>query len=150
MLKIAKRFPVLWLVLAVISMFALHWLGPKVHYLNPPWNWLGLLPLMLGLFMAAVSARAFRKAETGLIPFDEATALVTNGFFRYSRNPMYLGMLLFLLGLAVIFACLPVIVPVICFVLIIQFLFIRREERFMEDAFGAEYRDYRQRVRRWL
>ena len=145
-----RILPVVWLFLAVVAMAALHGLGSEKHYLPSPWNWLGLAPAILGTWMAAISARAFTKAETGLLPFDDATALVTGGFYRFTRNPMYLGMVLALAGLAIVLACLPVWLPVIGFALVIHHVFILREERFMEQVFGEAYVSYTQRVRRWL
>jgi protein-S-isoprenylcysteine O-methyltransferase Ste14 len=145
-----KVLPVVWLLLTILVMTVLHWFGPQRHYLVIPWTWVGLFPAVLGTWMAAKSAQAFRRRETGLLPFDEATALVTDGFFRFTRNPMYLGMVLALLGLSLLFGCWPTLLPVAGFALIIHYVFILREERFMEEAFGDEYVAYTQRVRRWL
>lgn len=145
-----RVLPVVWLLLAVLAMAALHWLLPVVQVLRPPWSLAGLAPMALGLWMAAVSAHSFQRAKTGLIPFDEATTLVTGGFFRYSRNPMYLGMVLFLAGLALVLGSISTVAPIPAFTWIIQHQFIRAEESFMENAFGAAYLDYKSRVRRWL
>lgn len=145
-----RILPLVWLLLALLAMAALHGFGPQAHYLGSPWNWLGLAPMALGLWMAGVSAWSFERADTGLVPFDEATTLVTQGFFRFTRNPMYLGMVVFLLGVSLIFACLPVLLPVIAFTLIIHHVFILREEQFMEQAFGDDYLEYKRSVRRWI
>jgi protein-S-isoprenylcysteine O-methyltransferase Ste14 len=145
-----RILPLVWLSLAVLLMTALHWFGPQGHYLVAPWTGVGCIPAILGIWMAAASAQAFRRRATGLLPFDEATALVTDGFFRFTRNPMYLGMVLALLGLALVFGCFPTLIPVAGFALIIHYGFILREERFMEEAFGDEYLAYKRRVRRWL
>lgn len=148
--KKRKILPLAWLLIALISMVGLHRFWPVANWLQPPWNWLGLFPLLFGLYMAAVSAKTFRSLETGLIPFDEATCLVTKGFFRYTRNPMYLGMVLFLAGGATLLGSIGSLFPVPLFAWIIQRNFILGEERFMETAFGDEFLAYKSRVRRWL
>lgn len=145
-----RILPVVWLLLSVLGMAVLDRVSPLVTFVRPPWNWLGLAPLVLGSWMAAVSARSFRRAGTGLLPFGQATALVTHGFFRYTRNPMYLGMVLFLAGVAVLLGSLSSVLPVPLFAGIIQRNFILGEERFMEQAFGQDYLAYKSRVGRWL
>ena len=100
--------------------------------------------------MTAVSAAAFKKVATGLLPFNEATALVTGGFYRYSRNPMYLGMVLLLLGTAMLCGTAGTLLPIPFFVWVIHRNFIPGEERLMAAAFGEEYLEYQNRVRRWV
>lgn len=148
--KKRKILPLVWLLIALITMAGLHFFWPLAIWLLPPRTWFGLAPLCFGLYMSALSAKAFQKAETGLIPFDEATALVTDGFFRYTRNPMYLGMVLFLAGVAMLFGSFGSLIPVPLFAWIIQRNFILAEERFMEAAFGDDFLAYKSRVRRWL
>jgi len=140
----------MWLCLSLLAMAVLYRYGPGFRVLAPPWTWAGLGPAAFGLYMAAGSARAFQRRKTGLIPFQPATALVTDGFFQYSRNPMYLGMALFLLGVSMLLGTAENLLPVAAFALIIDRQYIRSEERFMQDAFGAEYLQYQARVRRWL
>ena len=80
----------------------------------------------------------------------ESTTLVTEGPYHYSRNPMYAGLALTLAGLALVLGSLsPLIVPPI-FVWWITTRFIQKEEAMLEQRFGAQYLDYKQRVRRWL
>jgi len=100
--------------------------------------------------MAAVSAGMFKMVETGLEPFDEATVLVTGGFYRVTRNPMYMGMFLMLLGVALLCGNIGALFPIPVFVLVIRNNFVLGEERFMEAAFGQQYLDYKSNVRRWV
>ena len=81
---------------------------------------------------------------------SESTALVTDGVYAYSRNPMYLGMVMFLAGLALVMDNLLGWVVVIVFSLIIRYAFIRREELLMAQTFGDDYHAYQARVRRWI
>ena len=105
---------------------------------------------LLGLAMILWPVMQFLLAHTGLVPFSKATTLVTTGLYRLTRNPMYLGMVLILLGAALVFGSLGALLPLPLFVIIIQRRFILGEERFLEATFGNEYRAYRQRVRRWI
>jgi protein-S-isoprenylcysteine O-methyltransferase Ste14 len=144
-----RVLPFLFMFVLLAVMMALAML-PMTRVLNPPVTWLGTLPLVSGLWVISISAGLFRRSETTLNPFGESAALVQDGLYRYSRNPMYLGMLLILAGAAVWlghvlpFAALPV------FVAVVSRQNIRHEERALEAQFGDAYRAYRQRVRRWF
>lgn len=109
-----------------------------------------LVLMVLGLVLIGHSAWAFSRADTGIVPFDPATTLVTGGFYRFTRNPMYLGMLLILLCMAVRTGSLGGFLPIPFFVWVITRNFIRGEEEFLEEAFGEAYVAYKSRVRRWL
>ena len=84
------------------------------------------------------------------MPFDEATTLVTSGFYRYTRNPMYVGMFLMLAGVAFLMGSIGAALPVLVFILIIRNNFVMGEERFLEASFGQQYLDYKSTVRRWF
>jgi protein-S-isoprenylcysteine O-methyltransferase Ste14 len=92
----------------------------------------------------------FKQADTDLIPFKDVRALVTSGVYRFTRNPMYLGMALVLLGCAVVVgAATAFLVPVV-FAVIIQFRFILPEEQMLIALFPEEFPAYCRRVRRWI
>jgi protein-S-isoprenylcysteine O-methyltransferase Ste14 len=142
--------PPVYLVLTLASMGALHRWAPIARLIEPPYSYLGALLIMAGIVIAAHSAFAFTKAGTPVIPFERSTALVTNGFYRVTRNPMYLGMVLVLLGTAVVLGTASPLIPIPVFILIIQTRFIAGEERFLQELFGEQYLTYKSRVRRWL
>jgi len=99
---------------------------------------------------AASPALSFRRSETTIIPFQESSSLVVSGMYRITRNPMYLGMVTILTGIAMLTGSLsPFVIPII-FVPVLNRRVIRHEEAMLEQAFGGEYRDYQRRVRRWL
>ena len=104
----------------------------------------------LGLALALWAAAAFRRARTTVLPWGRASYLVPEGPYRFSRNPMYLGMALAYAGLALALGSwwawpmLPVVL------LVVTRLVIAREERHLEARFGDDYARYRDRVRRWL
>jgi protein-S-isoprenylcysteine O-methyltransferase Ste14 len=120
------------------------------RFLPETWAWIGVIFLVLGLVMIFSSFGLFTKADTGVVPFDEARALVTGGFYRFTRNPMYLGMVLILLGAASKAGTVGALIPIPLFVAVIHFNFILGEEEFLEEAFGDDYLAFKSRVRRWV
>jgi protein-S-isoprenylcysteine O-methyltransferase Ste14 len=142
--------PPVWLLLTLIAMGALQWQLPIAQLIDWPYRWISLPLILAGFAITLPAGRSFQRAGTPLIPFERSTALVTGGLFRYTRNPMYLGMVVFLLGTAALLGSLGAFLPIPVFVAIIQKNFIEGEERFMEELFGEEYRAYKRSVRRWL
>jgi protein-S-isoprenylcysteine O-methyltransferase Ste14 len=111
---------------------------------------LGLALVAAGILLGVSAVGLFRRSDTTPEPWTSTTAIVTTGVYRYTRNPMYLGMALIYAGLAVV-ADSPlalVLLPVV--LLIIQTQVIAREERYLAEKFGDAYLDYKRRVRRWL
>ncbi|QZH75791.1 MAG: isoprenylcysteine carboxylmethyltransferase family protein [Erythrobacter sp.] len=105
-----------------------------------------------GLAAMAAGVLAFRRKATTVDPLhpEKATSVVTGGIFRFTRNPMYLGMALILLSVALVLSnALALLGPLLFAAWITRFQ-IRPEERALEHLFGAEFRNYRARVRRWL
>ncbi len=145
-----RVLPPVYLLAALVLTVILHHRLPLATSLPRPWNLAGLAPAVLGVVMMAVPAGAFLRSGTGLVPFREATVLVTRGFFRFTRNPMYLGMASLVLGVALLCGSVGSLLPLPGLVWVLHNRFVIAEERFLEAAFGAEYRAYRQRVRRWL
>ena len=92
----------------------------------------------------------FRRYETGLLPGQATQAMIEEGPYRLSRNPLYVGLLALYLGLALLAPTFWGLVLFPAAVLLIQWGAIRPEERFLHERFGARYDDYARRVRRWL
>lgn len=148
--KKPRIFPPVWLLIAALAMYALHrWLPLIQLYetLRGGWTFLLFLP---GLILALIAIYGFRKAKTGAVPFSKSTTLVTDGVYRFTRNPMYLGMALLLAGLAIKLGSLGAWLPIPLFVAIIQRQFIVNEEIFLTAIYGDQYRQFCQKVRRWL
>lgn len=110
----------------------------------------GLALMVAGLVLAFWAVMAFRRARTTILPFRAATAMVRDGPYGFSRNPMYVGMTLGYLGLAMVFNTVwPImLLPVVLWALVK--LVVQREEAYLEAVFGDAYRSYRRDVRRWL
>jgi len=105
-----------------------------------------------GLTILILAVRLFKKQNTTVNPIkiENASSLVVSGIFKYSRNPMYLGMALILLGLAFMFNLMGGIMFTLLFTMYITKFQIRPEEEVMERFFGAEFIKYKQNVRMWL
>lgn len=145
-----RLFPLLFMAALMTVMAVLDRLFPALRVMHTPLIWAGVVPLAVGVLLIAVSAGMFRRRQTTLNPFGESSALVQDGLYRHSRNPMYLGMLLILTGVALWLGnVLSFAMPVV-FVAATSRWNIRTEERLLEARFGAEYRHYKQRVRRWI
>ncbi|MCP2040993.1 protein-S-isoprenylcysteine O-methyltransferase Ste14 [Neisseria sp. HSC-16F19] len=116
------------------------------------WHWLSLLPFGAALAIMFTAVRQFRRYQTTVNPFtpDKSSRLVQDGVFRYSRNPMYLGMALLLAAWAWWLAQPCAVLGVALFVLWIQTFQINTEERALTALFGDEYHAYCRRTRRWL
>lgn len=111
---------------------------------------LGAAVFVMGAVATVSSASRFRVVKTNIIPYNDPNELVTSGWFRYSRNPMYLGMVCMLAGLALgLGELLGYAVPPI-FMILIDRTFIPMEEKAMQRVFGSPYDDYRRQVRRWI
>jgi protein-S-isoprenylcysteine O-methyltransferase Ste14 len=92
----------------------------------------------------------FRRYETGLLPGQATQAMIEEGPYRLSRNPLYVGLLALYLGLALLAPTFWGLVLFPAAVLLVQRGAIRPEERFLHERFGGRYDDYARRVRRWL
>jgi protein-S-isoprenylcysteine O-methyltransferase Ste14 len=106
----------------------------------------------LGIASLVAGFRAFRKSRTTIDPvqIDRASALVTHGIFRFTRNPMYVSFTLLLLGWAAYLAVPVALLGPVGFVLFTNRFQIVAEERTMQYKFGEEYAEYRHKVRRWI
>jgi protein-S-isoprenylcysteine O-methyltransferase Ste14 len=106
--------------------------------------------LALATALGASSLGLFFALRVNPMPHAPTRALVVRGPYRFTRNPMYLGLLLLYLGLGALFACVWALVLAPALVATIRYYAIAREERYLAARFGEEYRDYAARVRRWL
>ena len=127
-----------------------HLIFPIQILVHLPLRYLGLGVIFLGIALNHCAVGQLRKMLTS-VEFDEIpTRLVTDGPFRISRNPIYLGGVIVLLGIAILLGSLITFVfPVILF-LVLDRIYIPLEESQMEEIFGADYIEYKQAVRRWV
>ena len=111
---------------------------------------LGLPLIFGGLTIGLLGFREMRRAETNVDPYKPATAIVTEGPYRFTRNPLYVGMTLMYSGITALFNALPAALLLPIVLAVMQRGVIAREERYLEGKFGEEYLYYKARVRRWI
>jgi protein-S-isoprenylcysteine O-methyltransferase Ste14 len=141
--------PFLVLVLLLVSS-GLQAVIPLATISIPAGRAIGAFFVVIGFIAGFSGFLAFRRAGTSLRPGDEPTRVVIGGPFRITRNPMYLGFELLLIGLFFLIKSLFFLIPPVAFFLLINFVQIPFEEKLMIEHFGQSYREYCQRVRRWL
>ena len=136
----------------LLTAFAVHSLlpGARFPFPFPGHQIVGSLVIVTGLLLSSIGIRHFRRHRTTVEPFGTPTALVSTGPYRFTRNPMYLGIVTTLLGIALVVATLPFLLAPVAFFAIINATQIPREEARLTALFGDQYTHYRQRVRRWL
>lgn len=100
--------------------------------------------------LIAAAFGRFRRAGTHVEPWKPSTAIVTDGVYRFTRNPIYLGMALAYVGLALAADSLIALVLLAPALVVMSTGVIAREERYLEGKFGDEYRRYKASVRRWV
>ena len=133
---------------ALIAVSGLVLPGPEL--LQGVWRLTGVLPGALGVGLLAAGSGLFRRLGTNIRTFDEPGVLVVDGPFRFSRNPMYLGFSLVLLGLALGTGhATPLAIPA-AFFAVANLWYVPFEERAMHAKFGPDYEQYRRTTRRWI
>ncbi len=145
-----RIFPPFWLLIAVVLMTVLHFVVPLRVLVPMPFSLSGIVFLLTGLSIFGWASRTIFRAKTTIIPFRESSSLVTDGPFRVSRNPIYLAMVLALLGLATLYGSFTPFIVVPAFAMIIDRVFIVAEERMLQTTFDDDYEAYCRRVRRWI
>lgn len=108
--------------------------------------------VLLGAYIAILGVYSFRKAKTTVNPLhpEKSSTIVSSGIYRFTRNPMYLGMSVALLGMTFIFGDISAILGVIGFVLYINYFQIIPEEKILKSNFGKVYEEYCVKTRRWI
>jgi len=132
-------------------------LGAGLHFLLPTayrghfgcWVY-GLVGIGTGFGLMTWAWALFRKTGTPVRPTERAATLVRSGPFRFSRNPMYLGIVLMLLGVAAWVGSFPMLIAPLGFFALVSVVFIPHEESRLREVFGDDYVSYSQRVRRWI
>lgn len=111
---------------------------------------IGYLIYIVGVFFIFPAMFEFIKSKNTIITAKPATSLQTTGIYSYSRNPMYIGLLLVYLGIALQFGNWWTLMLIPFLIAFITIRVIRPEERYLNRAFGEEYTNYQKRVRRWI
>jgi protein-S-isoprenylcysteine O-methyltransferase Ste14 len=141
--------PPLFVLLSLILIVLPHFLVPAYNIIPFPYNFAGLIICFGGFALMGKARDLFKKHNTNLA-IETSSSLVTEGPYTKTRNPMYIGMFLLLLGIAVCFANLLSMLAPLGFILAIHLIFIPKEEKLMHEAFGNKYLKYKGKVKRWI
>jgi protein-S-isoprenylcysteine O-methyltransferase Ste14 len=148
--QVLIRPPLAW-ALAVIAGLVLDWLAP-LPFLPEDWpaGLVGAVVFVLALVLAIWAIDTMTRAGTNVPTNRPTTAIVESGPYRFTRNPIYMGMFGGLIGLGIAFDNPWLLLLMALFALVIRYGVVAREEAYLERTFGDAYREYRRRVRRWL
>ncbi len=143
-------FPPLIYGAGLLLGFAIHFVFPVSALPRELAFWLGVVAVLASAWIAVSALRALARAKTSFDLRQPTTAVVTDGAFRFSRNPMYVAITLLYLGVGLLANSLWTLLLVMPVMVVIQRGVVEREERYLERKFGEEYLRYRAHVRRWI
>lgn len=149
-----KILPPIWFLIFLGFALLLHFFVPITHVFNLSgvlYKTIGVAVFIFGFFISNYASKQFAENKTEIIPTSPTNkVLVTDGIYKYTRNPMYVGMITSLIGIAFIVGTLPMFVAVFAQFVVLNFLFIPFEEKKLSNIFGDQYNSYKLKVRRWV
>jgi protein-S-isoprenylcysteine O-methyltransferase Ste14 len=148
--RMYKYVPGSTLAASIITAVVLHYFFPVTTIIPFPYNLLGLVIVGFGVYLAFQSVRLLISHNTTFEASGNPSSLVTKYPYNYTRNPIYLGMLLIALGTATILSSLSAFIAPILFFLVVNTIIMPFEENRLQKIFGSEYERYKGSVRRWL
>ena len=149
-MKKISLLPTGYLLIAMLLILLIHFILPLTRLIPIPWNLVGILPLGFGIWINLAADKAFHRRGTTVKPFEEPSTLITSGVFSISRNPMYLGFVAILIGIALLLGTLSPYLIVIAFAILVDRMFITVEEKNLEHKFSSMWMKYKKDVRRWI
>ena len=145
-----RVLPPIYFLLAVALTIAMHFLVPLAVPIPFLWRFVGLLPITAGVVLNIAADRQFKRLGTTVKPLHRSSALATDGVFRWSRNPMYLGMVFIVAGIVLLEGSISPWIVVVALAITLDRVFVVPEEKMLKETFGDAFEQYSQRVRRWL
>ena len=141
--------PILVLILVSSNYFS----SKKINLINlPNQDLISIIILLIGILILINPIFKFIKSKTTIDPikFKKVNKLIISGIYKYSRNPMYLGLLMIVLSTSIFYLNIFSITTPVLFYCWINRFQIKREETFLTEKFGAEYMSYKIKTRRWI
>ena len=145
-----KILPPTFVLFCLISMLVLHLILPLPSFTSAMLVIAGLGFIVIGLSIAIAAEGQFRRVGTNVNTFGLPSKLVTDGWFKYSRNPMYLSFGIMLVGAWLALGSVSSFLGIAAFIIVTNRWYIAFEERRLAETFGGAYESYRKRTRRWL
>ena len=140
-------------LIVLVLIISIYFSSTKIDLINIPLQQeVSIFILSAGILIFLNPVLQFIKSKTTVNPiqFEEVNKLVISGIFKYSRNPMYLGMLMIILSTSIFYLNIYSILTPLLFILWINKFQIKREEEFLTEKFGDEYLSYKKKTRRWI
>jgi protein-S-isoprenylcysteine O-methyltransferase Ste14 len=106
--------------------------------------------IVFGLAIVFVAKAQMKRVKTNIEPWKPTTAIIDDGIYAYSRNPIYIAMILVYIGFVIIINSVWVLLLLPAVYLVMHFGVILREEKYLAEKFGEEYLNYKNKVRRWI
>ena len=145
-----RPLPPTYFLSSIFLIVLIHFTWPGKMIITFPWTLLGIIPVIIGAILNLMADRAFKIKETTVKPYEESTILITTGVFKISRNPMYLGMAMVLIGISIFLGSITPYIIVVFFIILIHIIFIRVEEEMLAKTFGDVWIEYKNKTRPWL
>lgn len=145
-----KLLPTTYLAIYLLLAIGLHFVLPIMKLIHPPYTYFGVLLIGIGFWLNIWTDRLFHRHNTTVKSFEQSIYFIEEGPFRFTRHPMYLGMVVILIGVAILLGNITPFITVIGFFITMDVVFITPEEKALEGTFGRKFLDYKKRVRRWL
>jgi protein-S-isoprenylcysteine O-methyltransferase Ste14 len=147
---LTRVLPPTYFLASLALMVVLDFVVPLRETIPWPWRLVGVMPVVAGILLNVAADRAFTRHQTPVHPFARSTALVSGGVFGFTRNPMYLGMILALAGVALLLGSIAPWLVVAVLAVILDRVFVASEEQQLAANFAEGYARYRRSVRRWI
>ena len=147
--KLIIKPPHIALMLLLLS-WMVDYFFPQFRFIYGTYRYIGILVFIFGLLITFSGFYLFKKHKTPVIPGQRPEFMVASGPYKITRNPMYLGVTIALLGVSVYVGNLLSLLAPVIFLILMGLIYIPFEEELMENIFGKKYIDYKHKVRRWL
>ncbi len=134
----------------LVLSWLLDYMFPQFRIISGGYKYIGLLIIVIGLSITFYSFYLFKKNKTPILPGTKPTFVVMKGPYKFTRNPMYIGVIMGLAGISLLFGNLLTIISPVIFFFAMDFVYIPFEEKLLEGIFGKKYLDYKKKVRRWV
>lgn len=147
--KLPIKPPYIAFLLLILSWLA-SYAVPQLNVVQETYRNIGIFVFLIGISLLSWSFYMFKKNKTPIIPGQKPTFVVSEGPYKFTRNPMYLGVTIVLLGASFYIGNLLSLLSPIIFFLIMNYYFVPFEEKLLEKIFKKQYINYKRKVRRWI
>lgn len=141
------NIPPVWTLIAIVATFVVHFIYPMVIF---HFRAIDLGVVLIGIYLIVAPVIWFKRKKTTIIPRQKPAVLINEGPFKLSRNPMYLGMVVFTFGVGMTLGSLQALIPAIWLFFFLQKNYVVPEERKLREGLGQEAEDYFATTGRWV